>query len=344
MASPPVNAESTDPKVAAVEGKNVGSGGFGVWGICDTGHGVHGDSLSSRGVVGTSRDFHGVYGKSTNNVGVAGESNNMHGVLGNSHHPKGAGVFGTNNNGGDGVVGTGRRGVVGESVDFQGVSGKSTKNAGVVGESAEFHAVFGISHSSNNGGVFGVNNGGGWGVIGRSDSNTGVSGESNTGIGVHGKGGRLAGFFEGDIEVTGVIHMTRGDYAEDFTVANPDCVEPGMVMVLDDVGGVRVSHEAYDKRVAGVVSGAGGYKPAVILDHDDALPDRLPLALMGKVYCMVDATDAPVGVGDLLTTSSFPGHAMKALDPLRAFGSVIGKALQPLAAGRGLVPVLVRLQ
>lgn len=138
--------------------------------------------------------------------------------------------------------------------------------------------------------------------------------------------------------------MTRADYAEDFTVTNPDCVEPGMVMVLNDIGGVQVSQEAYDKRVAGVVSGAGGYKPAVILDHDETRLDRRPLALMGKVYCMVDATDIPVGIGDLLTTSPVPGHAMKALDPLRAFGSVIGKALQPLTCGRDLIPILVRIQ
>jgi len=82
----------------------------------------------------------------------------------------------------------------------------------------------------------------------------------------------------------------------------------------------------------------------VILDHRGDVPNRLPLARMGKAYCMVDATDVPVAVGDLLTTSSIPGHAMKVTDPLRSFGTVIGKALQPLSAGRGLVPVLVRLQ
>ncbi len=86
--------------------------GFG--GKCDTGHGVHGESTSSRGVVGTSDKFHGVYGHSKENVGVAGESDgiNMQGVLGISHDAKGAGVLGTNDKGGDGVIGKGRRGVV----------------------------------------------------------------------------------------------------------------------------------------------------------------------------------------------------------------------------------------
>jgi hypothetical protein len=49
-------------------------------------------------------------------------------------------------------------------------------------------------------------------------------------------------------------------------------------------------------------------------------------------------------VGDLLTTSDRPGHAMKLTDPLRGFGAVIGKALKPMASGQGLLPILVALQ
>ena len=65
---------------------------------------------------------------------------------------------------------------------------------------------------------------------------------------------------------------------------------------------------------------------------------------MGKVYCKVDATYSSIEIGDLLTTSSTIGHAMKADDPLKAFGTVIGKALQPLKEGKGMIPVLVALQ
>ena len=115
-------------------------------------------------------------------------------------------------------------------------------------------------------------------------------------------------------------------------------------MVLDDFGGVRMSNTAYDRRVAGVISGAGGYKPAIILDRQTLGADRRPLALMGKVWCKVDASHAPIAIGDLLTTSSTPGHAMKAANPAEAFGAVIGKALRPLASGQGLVPILVALQ
>lgn len=60
--------------------------------------------------------------------------------------------------------------------------------------------------------------------------------------------------------------------------------------------------------------------------------------------CKADATFAPIEVGDLLTTSSMTGYAMKAEDPQKAFGSVIGKALSPLGEGTGLVEVLITLQ
>jgi hypothetical protein len=62
------------------------------------------------------------------------------------------------------------------------------------------------------------------------------------------------------------------------------------------------------------------------------------------VYCKVDAQYGSVEVGDMLTTSPTPGHAMRALDPLKAFGCVIGKALRPLESGQDLIPILVTLQ
>ena len=71
---------------------------------------------------------------------------------------------------------------------------------------------------------------------------------------------------------------------------------------------------------------------------------RAPVALVGKTFCKVDASEAAIDVGDLLTASSTPGHAMKATDPRRAFGAVIGKALRPLRTGTGLIPILVTLQ
>lgn len=166
---------------------------------------------------------------------------------------------------------------------------------------------------------------------------------TNQGPGIFGKGAP-AGRFEGDVEVTGDIRLLNADCAEDFDIAGVKTVEPGTVMVLGEEGTLRPSEGAYDKRVAGVVSGAGGYKPGIVLDKQPGDGNRSPIALLGKVYCKVDASFAPVEVGDLLTTSDTPGHVMKAGDPAKAFGSVIGKALRPLAEGQGLIPVLIALQ
>jgi hypothetical protein len=70
----------------------------------------------------------------------------------------------------------------------------------------------------------------------------------------------------------------------------------------------------------------------------------VPVALVGKVYCLVDATFAPIEAGDLLTTSSTVGHAMKAVDRARAWGATIGKALAGHRGDRGLIPILVTLR
>ena len=121
-------------------------------------------------------------------------------------------------------------------------------------------------------------------------------------------------------------------------------VEPGTVMVLGNEGCLFESNCAYDKRVAGVVSGAGSYRPAIILDKSRTSGNRQPIALIGKVFCKVDAQFGAIDVGDLLTTSPTPGHAMKTTDPLKAFGAVIGKALRPLSDGQGMIPILIALQ
>jgi hypothetical protein len=92
------------------------------------------------------------------------------------------------------------------------------------------------------------------------------------------------------------------------------------------------------------VSGAGNLKPALVLDKRSDAGNRVPVALIGKVFCKVDARFGAIGIGDLLTTATTPGHAMRASDPAKAFGAVLGKALRPLHEGRGLIPVLVALQ
>ena len=114
-------------------------------------------------------------------------------------------------------------------------------------------------------------------------------------------------------------------------------------MVIGPGGALQQSQHAYDKRVAGVVSGAGEFRPGLVLDKQPGR-ERQPIALLGKVCCKVDAEYGAIEVGDLLTTSPAPGHAMKASDPIAAFGAVIGKAMEPCRGARGLIAILVALQ
>jgi hypothetical protein len=197
--------------------------------------------------------------------------------------------------------------------------------------------VQGVSSSSQHAGVSGVNNSGGTGIYGASNGE--------------------AGHFEGRVSVNG-DHVVSGtvtvgvdillsggqDCAEEFDIVTDADAEPGNVMVFNSDATLRACDRAYDKRVAGVVSGAGDYKPAVVLDKHPSSHRRAPVGLVGKVFCKVDAGYAPIDVGDVLTTSPTIGHAMKATDRAAAFGTVIGKALRSLPSGQGLIPIVIGLQ
>jgi hypothetical protein len=156
----------------------------------------------------------------------------------------------------------------------------------------------------------------------------------------------LAGSFVGDVEVTGDLLLSGADCAEKFRVAAPTVAEPGTVMVIDNDGLLRPCSREMDPTVAGVVSGAGGLKAAIVLDHQ-AGTETAPIALTGKVFVKVDADIAAISAGDLLVTSSTLGHAMRFSPNLRDRGAtsglVLGKALSSLRAGRGLIPMLVIL-
>jgi hypothetical protein len=226
-------------------------------------------------------------------------------------------------------------------------------------------------------GVCGEHRGGGTGVKAVSNTGTGLTAYSNGFEAIHaetrsqkvaaiaayntnpnGTGAALyakkegsrghAGFFDGrvwiggELGVGGDILLANADCAEDFDVSSVALAEPGTVMVIGDDAVLHPCTAAYDRRVAGVISGAGQYKPGLILDKQPAGGERSPVALLGKVYCKVTAEHGAIAVGDLLTTSRLEGHAMKA-DPVRAPGAVLGKALRPLASGIGLIPILVAL-
>lgn len=155
----------------------------------------------------------------------------------------------------------------------------------------------------------------------------------------------------GTMITTPTLQITGGsDIAEPYDVVatRGESPMPGFVVSIDPdhVGKLRVTANAYDATVAGIISGAGGVKPGLTLTQRDSVAQGAhPVAMNGRVWCYVDAdAGGAVKAGDLLTTSNTPGHAMKAIDPARSQGAIIGKAMSSLESGRGLVLVLVSLQ
>ncbi len=145
-----------------------------------------------------------------------------------------------------------------------------------------------------------------------------------------------------------VLEITGGsDLAEPFEVTDPEEVKPGMVLAIDPEhpGKLKVADRAYDPCVAGVVSGAGGIEPGILLRQRESEADgTVPVAMSGRVYVLADATYEPIEPGDFLTTSNTPGYAMKATNLERARGAILGKAMTGLESGKGLVLVLINLQ
>jgi len=143
---------------------------------------------------------------------------------------------------------------------------------------------------------------------------------------------------------SGDIILTNAYCAEEFEVIENEKIEPGMVMALNDSGQLQPSISPYDKRVVGVVSGAGNLQPGLILGRKKDLKNRIPIALAGTVHCKVDASYEPIDIGDLLTSSGTLGHAMKASDSRLSFGAVIGNAMSRISHGTGFIPILIALQ
>ena len=221
------------------------------------------------------------------------------GVFGFSKNPGASGVFGANDAG---------FGIAGFSANNIGVLGRGKiagrfegDEGGVAGFSAKGDGTRGDTHASAKNGVVGTNdsadpvpagqpggngvfgfskNPGASGVFGANDAGFGVAGFSANNIGVLGRG-KIAGRFEGDVQITGNVRasdffLEGGDCAEDFdSLGTVEQNEPGTVMVIDQCGALQQSQKASDKRVAGVVSGAGDLKPGIVLDKRQSQEGRI---------------------------------------------------------------------
>jgi hypothetical protein len=166
--------------------------------------------------------------------------------------------------------------------------------------------------------------------------------KGNVGVGTAAPTTRL--HVAGDIRVDGNINAKYQDVAE--WVPSTQKLQAGTVVVLDPerANHVLASRGSYDTAVAGVIS----EKPGLSLG--EAGEGKALVATTGRVKVRVDATRAPIKIGDLIVTSDVEGVAMKSEPVLlggrrmHAPGTIIGKALEPLAAGTGEILVLLSLQ
>ena len=281
-------------------------------------------------VLGNSQSGNGLQGVSTSGDGLHGESSSGKGVFGHSDSSYG-------------VHGVGNVGVRGESSGGTGVYGEG--NVGVNGVSAGGTAVHGLSASGV--GVQGVSSSS-YGTIGASGSGTGVHAQSTSGNLIDASNGSGIKF---KVENNGNVHapayLGLPDFAEAIlpSAVDKSRLQPGDVLVTasNTDRSVSKSRKAYSTSVLGVYSTAPGFV-GTERPIEGASSDTIPMAVIGIVPCKVSAENGPIRRGDLLTTSSTPGHAMRCANRIKCTGAVVGKALSSLDKGTALIPVLVTLQ
>jgi hypothetical protein len=168
---------------------------------------------------------------------------------------------------------------------------------------------------------------------------------------------RLMNDADGQLSVYGNLRVTANasmcsltisggcDLAEPFEISSVE-IPKGSLVTIDEEnpGKLRLATQEYDTHVAGIVSGANGINCGISLHQEGAMQGGQNVALSGRVYALADAANGSIKPGDLLTSSSTPGHVMKVTEPSRAQGAIVGKAMSGLKDGKGMVLVLVSLQ
>ncbi len=323
------------------------------------GSGVEGTSSGGVGVYGHSHSYQGVKGYSENNAGVLGGSNSGYGIEGYSN--TNIGIYGS---------GVASAGVKGSSFQGAGVEGSSGTGPGVRGNgNGSAPGVIGYNSTSQSA-VRAENAGSGSGLFASSGSGAAVWAFATSGIGVraysgseniieaHGAGGmfgnlRFRVLQDGNVRCDGAFTGGGADVAEAFDFeGSRNHYEAGDVLIVSEFSDRKVakSASAYSTAVAGVFA----TKPGVLLapyNAEDDLGQYIPLGMMGVIPTKVTTENGIIRRGDLLVTSSTPGHAMKAspvvVNGIKLYpsGTIIGKALQNFDGTRsGLIEVLVNVK
>jgi hypothetical protein len=276
---------------------------------------------------------YGIYGlHSGSGWGVCGKSSGGNiGYLGGGEY----GVRGGNSNGNIGYIGGSEYAVYGQAngsssyagyFDGRGYFSNELRAVGIFSDGADFIAGNGAGLLVSGGGKIDLMDKNGNGPIITLDPK-----------------GKTSGMI-----TTPILNITGGsDLAEPFNIADARAIKPGMVVAIDseNPGQLRIADKAYDRTVAGIISGANGINPGMTMSQKGTLVDgALLVALTGRVYAWADVSNGHIAPGDLLTTSDTPGHAMKVTDYDNAQGAIIGKAMTSLENNTGLVLVLVSLQ
>lgn len=309
-------ASASSGNVIGIDGVTFSTDGVGVLGNHP---GLAGGGAGVAGVTNSTSGF--TVGTMGTSIGTTGPG---FGVFGQSNSPDGGGGFFQNNSlqGGDGLDGV-TYSTSGFAVGVRGIA---------VGATGYGVAVFGTA-SSPNGTAALFNNLAGGNII------------------VGGVGQPVVNMFRvdstGRVFADGGFQPSGADFAESMAVAGDRAkYSAGDLLVIDPTASrhVALSRQPYSSLVAGIYS----TKPGVLgTTHkvDDSTPEsEVPLAVVGIVPCKVTTENGSIQIGDLLVTSSTLGRAMKGTDRNKMLGAVVGKALEPLAKGKGVIQVLVTLQ
>jgi hypothetical protein len=344
---------ATSGSADAVRGETASSNGRGVYGYASdskttsTAVGVSGISASGKGI--------GIYGEASSTTGAS------YAVSGLTRSNGGVGVFGQ-------AVATSTSGLNSTKGVYGQVLGDNG-SAGLYGEASSTTALtthygaYGIARGKSGIGLYGETD-----TLSTASEPVGVAGVARSSTGYAAKffkystaGNVIAAYSAptssdtpnlimrldglGNLHAAGAVSGGGADFAEMVATSPASQLEAGDVLVIseNDDRSVERSSESYSTRVIGIYSTKPGF---VGTPHSLATSSiaEIPVAMIGIVPCKASAENGSIRRGDLLVASSTPGHVMKATDRTKLAGAVVGKAMQSLETGTGVIEIAVTLQ